>query len=290
MAALSGGGVTPLLPDALLDLAGNIQAVFCDLDGTLLDAHHLMPGCAAQAILAARAAGIHFIPTTGRSVYAMRKVFGDFADELDRDYIACNGMDVKCQARTLVHDECDRHLAQTLLEHVVHDTRPLGLAVFGEGEPYVFDLEAEHVRRRIENLHQAPIRKVSDGLAPGTICKFGVVAYEGAQEIACDFAQEFASRLIFSAVGDEWVDVATQGHTKVEGVELLCREHGWAPEEVLVIGDSMNDMSMLTSFPNSVCVSNAMPPLKKCCRFEIASNTDNAVPALLHAMAAARAR
>ncbi len=278
----------PLSHEMLLELAKDTKAVFCDLDCTLLDAHHLMPACAAPAILEARAAGITFVPTTGRSVYAMRKVFGDFADELGRDFIACNGMDVKCRAQTLVHEECARPVAQALLERVIRDPRRLGLAVFGSGEPYVFDLETQHVRKRIENLHQASVRRVRDGLAPESICKFGIISYEGAGQIAADFTHDLRDQLVFSAVGDEWVDVSTPGHTKVEAVKMLCEEYGWQPDEVLVIGDSMNDISMLRSFPNSICVANAMEPLKECCRFEIGSNIDNAVPALLVELARAR--
>ncbi len=288
MASRPPMSAAPLSREKLLELAQGIKAVFCDLDGTLLDAHHLMPACAAPAILEARAAGITFVPTTGRSVYAMRKVFGDFADELGRDFIACNGMDVMCWAHTLVHEECARPVAQALLERVIRDPRPLGLAVFGPGEPYVFDLEAQHVCKRIENLHQASVRRVCDGLAPESICKFGIISYEGAGQVAADFTRDLGDRLVFSAVGDEWVDVATPGHTKVEAVELLCEEYGWGPGEVLVIGDSMNDISMLRRFPNSICVANAMGPLKECCRFEIGSNIDNAVPALLMELARAR--
>ncbi len=288
MASRPQAGAAPLSQERLLELAQGIKAVFCDLDGTLLDAHHLMPACAVPAILEARACGVTFVPTTGRSAYAMRKVFGDAAHELDRDFIACNGMDVKCRGQVLVHEECARDVAQALFEYVVRDPRPLGLAVFGQAEPYVFDLEAQHVRKRIENLHEACVRRVSDGLAPGSICKFGVISYEGAQQVAADLARELGDRLIFSAVGDEWVDVSTPGHAKVEAVEMLCEEYGWDPDEVLVIGDSMNDMGMLRRFPNSICVANAMEPLKECCRFEIGSNVDNAVPALLVALAEAR--
>ena len=269
----------------LLELGMGIKAVFCDLDGTFLDAHHLMPTCGPACIRALMGSGVAFIPTTGRTVYAMRKVLGSEIGGLDLDFVACNGMDVHVLGKDALHSECPRDMAWALVERIADDPRPLGLVVFGAGEPYVFDLEADYTRAKIESLHHCPIRGLDEGLEEGPISKFGIVAHDGAQQLAADLTSQFGEHLLFSAVGDEWVDVATKGHAKLEGIELVCRVHGWKADEVLAIGDSMNDWSMLSHFPHSACVSNAMPQIKEICRYEVGSNLDFAVPRLFELMA-----
>ena len=273
----------------LLALAPSIKAVFCDLDGTLLDAHHLLPSEALRAIQAAQACGVRFIPTTGRTVFAMRQLFGSNLDALDLDYVACNGMDVVQAGAVLRHAVCPHEAACALLERVIRDPEPLGFVVYGQAEPYVLDMEADYVRAEIESLHNAGIRSAAQGLEDAQISKLAVVAHHGAPLLAQQLAEEFGHSFEFSAVGEEWVDVAARGYTKLEGIEMLLAAYGLQPDEVIAIGDSMNDRTMLEALPLSVCVSNAMPTVKQFCRYEIGSNTELAVPRLLKAIAGARA-
>jgi len=64
---------------------------------------------------------------------------------------------------------------------------------------------------------------------------------------------------------DHFVDVLGTVH-KSDGAQLLCRQLGFSGEEVLVVGDGMNDMDMFSQWPNLLCPSNAFGDLKELCR------------------------
>ncbi len=283
-----GSCMTRLGAEDLLSLAPTVKAIFCDLDGTFLDTRHLLPPGALDAIRAVQASGVRFIPTTGRTVFALRQLFGEAFKGLDLDYVACNGMDVACAGTVLRHANCPYDAACALLQHISCDPRPLGFVVYGQADPYVLDMEADYVRAKIESLHTAEIRKATQGLEEKQISKLAVVAHRGAPLLARQLTKEFGRSFEFSACGEEWVDVAARGYTKLGGIEMLLDVRGLGPDEVIAIGDSMNDRTMLEALPLSVCVSNAMPAVKRLCRYEIASNAELAVPQLLEAIAAAR--
>ena len=272
----------------LLLLAPSVKAVFCDLDGTLLDARHLLPSQALDAIRAAQASGVRFIPTTGRTVFATRQLFGDSFDALGLDYVACNGMDVVQAGAVLRHAICPHEAARALLKRVIRDPQPLGFVVYGQAEPYVLDMEADYVRAKIESLHHADVRSAAAGLEDAQISKLAIVAHRDAPLLAQQLTREFGRCFEFSACGEEWVDVAAKGHTKLEGIGMLLDAYGLRADETVAIGDSMNDRTMLEALPLSVCVSNAMPQVKRFCRYEISSNTELAVPRLLESLATAR--
>ena len=275
--------------DSLTTLAHTVKAVFCDLDDTLLDAHHRLPSEAIDAIRHVQASGVRFIPTTGRPVFALKALFGPMLDNLGLDYIACNGMDVRQAGQTLLHETVGLESARTLLQRVIDDPMPLGFVVYGPEAPYVMDMEADFVRNKIESLHEARVRPATAGLEDAQISKLGIVAYSGARKLAQDLSSELSEHFEFSACGDKWVDVALRGRTKLGGINMLLNAYGMQPTEVLAIGDSMNDLSMLKAIPNSVCVANAMPEVKQYCRFEIGANTELAVPRLLEQISQIRA-
>ena len=61
-----------------------------------------------------------------------------------------------------------------------------------------------------------------------------------------------------------------------------CRLKGIKEEEVVVIGDSINDISMFRLFENSYCVKNGQQEAQKAAKHIIGSNDDLCVAKLVH--------
>ena len=53
------------------------------------------------------------------------------------------------------------------------------------------------------------------------------------------------------------------------------------PEEVIAIGDNMNDMGMLTCVPNSVAIGNARQEVKDVCKYIADTNANDGVLQIL---------
>ena len=71
-------------------------------------------------------------------------------------------------------------------------------------------------------------------------------------------------------------------------MQLICDRLGIGLDEVVVFGDSGNDVEMLSYVPNSVAVENASPEAAAAARWHIGSVDDDAVPAAIEELAAGR--
>lgn len=68
------------------------------------------------------------------------------------------------------------------------------------------------------------------------------------------------------------LEVTARGIHKATGIRALLLRLKLLPEQVLTIGDSGNDVSMLELTPNSFAVANAMPEAKRAARHLTVSN------------------
>lgn len=88
-----------------------------------------------------------------------------------------------------------------------------------------------------------------------------------------DLADELGCQLLFSA--DQYLDVLPKGVSKGSTLTALVEHLGLRGEEVLVAGDTLNDLSMFRQRFNGVCVGESEPALLEATRGD---------PKVLHAL------
>ncbi len=262
-------------PSWLAELAPHIRIVFCDLDDTLLDERHEVPARTAQVVRRLHRCGVRFSPATGRTVPALRELFGPLANEID--YVAGNGTDVSVDGCTIYHEPYPREAALRLFDAVRESRQHMGFVTFDEAGPHMASVEADFVRAHVESLRDAPVCPDDLLFAGEELGKVGVVAPEGAAAAVEELEQTVGSLFSFAPTGPYWIDVLMKGVDKAQGIDLMLRHLGIAATDALAFGDSMNDVAMMELLPNTVAVSNAMPELKRLCAYEIGSNLDEAV-------------
>ncbi len=59
------------------------------------------------------------------------------------------------------------------------------------------------------------------------------------------------------------IEVATLGTNKATALKLLIKKKGIKPKDVIVVGDSGNDIPMFKAFSQSYCMDHAHPEVKK---------------------------
>lgn len=273
--------------DDLLAHARDLKAVFTDLDGTFLDAEHRLPARAPEVVDRLQATGVRFVPTSGRTLHALRGIFGPLLDRIDA--VAGNGADVVVGGRHVFHAPYPLGEARALLREVQECGLRMGFAVFGEGDPYLLDMEADFARSCIESMERAEVRPLEDGIAGEEVSKVAVIARDDATEAARLLAAgPLGESFDFAPCGQHWIDVLAKGVDKVDGVRMVLTHLGAVPSQAVAFGDSMNDLRMMEELPLSVAVANAMPALKERCTFEIGANTEGAVLDCLERIAALR--
>jgi len=78
-------------------------------------------------------------------------------------------------------------------------------------------------------------------------------------------------------VSDNWIDISPKGLTKIVGIRQIMEIHGIKDDEVLTMGDSDNDVSMISAFPNGVAMGNANERIKSIAKHMTKSNSENGV-------------
>lgn len=68
---------------------------------------------------------------------------------------------------------------------------------------------------------------------------------------------------------DGLIEVASLGTNKGHALTTLVEAKKWKKDDVIVIGDSGNDVPMFTMFPQSYCMEHAHPSIKKHARYVI---------------------
>ena len=85
-----------------------------------------------------------------------------------------------------------------------------------------------------------------------------------------------------------WFDINYRGWNKAQGFETLIEAIGLKPEEVIVCGDSENDLDLLKLAPHSCCMENGTDEAKAVSKYLLPSVYEEGVSQLLEALTEAQ--
>ncbi len=238
---------------ALRGLTPRVIAV--DLDGTLVPQSGGVPAGVAEAVERVQAAGAHVVAATGRSLSTTGYVARE-AGMHEYAVVSNGAMIVTVDPEQVV--EVQTFDASGLLLQLSELVSGATLAVertdgvFLTNRHFVDPGVAFDIREvSFESLFAEPIVRVivrSDahldtGLGP-------VLSHLDMHSIA------------FGITDVAWIDFGIKGVTKATGLQTLCDRLSVAADEVLAIGDSMNDIEMLQWAGTSVAMGSARPEIR----------------------------
>jgi len=270
-----------------------IRLVAIDIDGTLLDSRWQLPDANRDAIGAAVDAGVEVALVTGRRY--------DFARPII-DMLPCRVTAIVSNGAIVRSPAGDTHLRRLLSRAVARDVLAATPA-YRDGAALIFDrprdgqvvferIDWTHPSRRgyaernrafivevdpIESaLTEDPIQVMFNG---GVASMRGLVALLRALPSSPAFAvavTEYVER-DFSLV-----DVLPAGCTKGAALAEWAGRQGYGRDEVMALGDNLNDLEMLEAAGLPVVMSNAVPALLERGWHVTASNDDAGVAQAIH--------
>lgn len=263
-----------------------IRLLALDIDGTLLDSEGRIPAANRDAIARAIDAGVEVALATGRRYEFARPIFESLPGPLT--LILSNGAIVKAlDGRTLMRSLLPRATARTVLADC-SEHRASAAVVFDrprEGQVVFEAIDWEHPRHRrffevnrpflaevapLENcLTEDPIQVMFSGG-----CEEMRALFDRLQHVADGFSvalTEYVHR-DFSLV-----DVVTAGCSKGSALHAWAAERGVTRDEVMAMGDNLNDLQMLEFAGMAVLMENALPELKARGWVVTGSNNDGGV-------------
>lgn len=280
-----------------LSIRRPIQFVATDVDGTLVGPDKTVSLAAKEAINRAIDRGLKVAIASGRAYDEMFEIF----EKLPRvRYFICTNGAVVMDRETgdcLYHECFDKGLALEILTRLmaydVYVEAYMGHQVFGQMQPedrlpYFFNDQVRGLilasRTMIRDLY-SHVKAAPQG--PEKIQIFyGDPGMEA--RILADFKAHPGFDVLQSSEGN--LEFVMLQNTKGTAVKALADRWGLSPDQVMTIGDSHNDMSMLSYAGVSVAMGNADQVVKELAKYQTDSNEQDGFARALEAVLAANER
>lgn len=248
-----------------------IKLFVSDMDGTLLhnpnDAHSRdISDENIEAVKKLHESGVRFMMASGRDVYfrySLEKILG-----FQVDAIGMNGCNVVIDNVEICNHGLTRQDSYDLLEMIKTceiDSNFMGITNVGD---YVFydikkapfdkfkEFENEGVMRKVPEISM--VDWIVDINRPPYNKVVGLVwSTEDRDKMILKFKERFDDRFDIIYSGPENIEIMPKHISKGQALLELIKIKGFEPTEVAVIGDSMNDVSMLEAIPFSFSMSHA---------------------------------
>jgi Cof subfamily protein (haloacid dehalogenase superfamily) len=248
-----------------------IGLIGIDVDGTLLDSEGHMPAANREAIHDAVAAGIHVALVTGRSYPFARPVAEPLPAAITL-IVSSGAVERSMDGEVLARRLLDRMVARTVL-NTTRPYRDAAALIFDrdESRQVIFEsMDWEHPGRKHywlrnqqligqavpleEALIEDPIQVMFNG---------GAAAMRVLAETLRRGASDFAVSLTEYVHRDfSLIDITAPTATKGRALAWRAAQLGLAREEVMAVGDNLNDIEMLEYAGTPVVMANAVESLK----------------------------
>ncbi len=233
------------------------KIAFFDIDGTLTsEIDGAVPEDASAAIAQARKNGHLMFINTGRCFQNVEPCFRGIGWD---GYVCGCGTNIYCDGRDVLH------VSQThaTIMCILHAARRTDVDILFESRAQVaFDLSRplRHPRavRQYRIFLEHHYRMPEDLENPNFFADKFVIWYQEESQLAA-----------FRQVSDQWFDCIDRGGTfrefvprgcsKATGIRFVLNHYGLTLEDAYALGDSNNDLSMLSYVPHSIAMGNASP-------------------------------
>lgn len=247
-----------------------IRLLALDIDGTLLDSHGHLPQANIDAIAGAMAQGVEVALATGRRYDFARPIFEQLPSPLT--LVLSNGAVVKTrEGETLMRRLLPREIALEVLDAVPQHRHEAAVTFDREREGQIVyqAIDWDHPQHQKFFACNRPFLAEMNPLqACLTEDPVQVMFSAGCVDMRALFNQlrggdRYAVALTEYEFRDfSLVDVLRAGCSKGSVLAEWARQRGYAAEEVMAVGDNLNDIEMLEFAGTAVVMGNAIPDLQ----------------------------
>jgi len=238
-----------------------VKLVACDLDGTLLGPGGYGFEDAKKAVDLCRQNGIHFTIATGRVFGAVER----YLKYLDiKEPVITNGGGLVASVGSSPIFE--KTIEKDLAHEIALELKKLNLPFyFLVGTDMITEWKGPETKIYSQNLGYEievvpSVRHVKK--TPTQIVLR--VPPEKADSLLEELSYKWQPKLSVTKSLPHLIEIQAPGVSKSKGLQFLAGKLGVDREEVLAIGDSLNDLDMLSWAGKRACVGNAHPLVRRC--------------------------
>jgi Cof subfamily protein (haloacid dehalogenase superfamily) len=252
--------------------------IVMDMDDTLLNEHHELSSENKQALLEAHRAGIIIVLASGRPTPAMAK----FADDLKMNeggfVISYNGAFVTdWNNQEVLYETCLTKFECDLLVNTAH-TQNVNIHTYVDGDIITDELN-EYTDVEAE-LTSMPIQLVSDlkTTIKENVPKVLMVSEPTKlKQVSDKLKRTLGGRFMISISKPFFLEFTNKEVDKSNGISVLCERLNISKQDVMAIGDSYNDLTMIRDCGVGVAMENAPQDIKDIADVQTLSNKNNGV-------------
>lgn len=244
-----------------------IQAVICDLDETLLDDEKNISNEDFKTIQTIRDKGIHFIPATGRPFYSLKQTLIDLNLFKKHDLtISYNGgmIHQNHDEKALKSHHLDFDLVSYLFDY--GQKEKVTMHVYIEDLTYTFNMndDERHHCRNFPGFHEN-FEESLHFLKGTEILKilYQDLDLDYLRKLEANIPQNIKDQLEISYSSNRYLEFNPKGVSKGMAVKEVSDVLDIPIENILTIGDNLNDLSMIQISGKSAAPNNAVEAIKK---------------------------
>lgn len=253
-----------------------IKLIATDLDGCLMDPQGNLPPNFGEAFLKMQERGVVFAAASGRSIDGVRLPFLGYADRMA--LVSDNGARVCHKGKFLLNKTLPfsvyRPVTEEMRKHP--DLLPVVCTVKG-----VYVEDASRITGKmaeIMKLYYPDCIQCRFDDIPEEIIKFAMLYLGDVEKDIYPSLRGFDNETICVQVTSfNWIDVYEKAVSKGTGVAFLQEKLGISPEETVVFGDYLNDLSMADRAALSCAPANAHPAVRERFTRTVPSNAEYGV-------------
>ncbi len=262
----------------------NVRMIVTDLDGTLFQPDKSITDRAVRALEAASDAGIVVMAATGRSIVDVNGLLPDVLGELT---VCSNGAVVYAARDDSV--VLSRPIDPAVIGAFINELLPMAphtrfATLVNHGYdllpgPGYLDLMADgnHGRSR-QSLTEVELTQLASQPAVKLIARSDEVRLDELFEL-CEQAAHVG--VLPTTSGVPFIEISAAGVSKATTIEMLAAERGISREQVVVLGDSANDVEMIKWAGYGVAMANAVPAVREVADEVAPANTDDGVAVVI---------
>lgn len=254
----------------------SIKLIVSDLDDTLLNDSLEISEANKQAINHVKKMGIKFTIATGRMFSSVLPYAKEL--EIDLPLITYQGALIKNPDTGTVVSH--RPIPLAIAKEIADESEELGyhLNAYQDDGLLVKELTPEAVY--YQSVAQVPMKVVgslADYLTKGPTKLLVINDEEKLIPLLDKWQHEFGQELYLTRSKPNFLEIMAKEADKGSGIKLLADSLGIDKEEIMVIGDSYNDLEMFDYSGISVAMGNARHEIKERARYVTKSNEESGV-------------
>lgn len=240
-------------------LSQQVQLVVSDLDGTLLNAEHLLSEVTRETVQKLVDQGYQFMLATGRHYQDVRLIGQQLG--VDMCLITSNGGRVHNQAGELLYEN---HMPANLVAEVLSISNDFAV------HRNIYQQEkwlVEEPHEELLAIHHASgfayeFRDFSQLDLNGIDKIYFTAEHEQLLILEAKLQTALGQSLNITFTSPEYLEIMNLGVSKGRALEMIMQQRGLASNQVLALGDGMNDKEMLTVAGFGVVMDNAADSVK----------------------------